>query len=257
MSARITRRHVVISGLAATLLAAPAFAQDAPIPARPFIEVPVAHPIARTTQPIKIGVIGAGNIGGTIGELWAKAGHQVMYSDRDPALAKAQAARVPGTSSGTAEEAVAFADVILIAVPFGAWPAVARQYGKALRGKIVIDPTNPNASRDGALAATALTKPSTGEMIAEFLPGVRIVRAFNTTSYSNFATEAARPGVKMGIPVAASDAAALAIGVRLVADIGFDAVPVVGGLNGSAKVELRGPAAGLKTAAELKAAMAP
>ena len=178
-----------------------------------------------------------------------------MYSDRDPALAKAQAARVAGTRAGTGEEAVAFADAVLIAVPFGAWPAVAKQYGAALRGKIVIDPTNPNASRDGALAATALTKPSTGEMVAEFLPGVRIVRAFNTTSYANFATEAGRPGVKMGIPVAASDAATLAIGVRLVNDLGFDAVPVGGGLNGSAKFELRGPAAGLKTAAELKSAM--
>ena len=255
MSTHMTRRLSLILGLAAGLFAAPAFAQDAPIPARPFVEVPVKHALPRTAQPMKIGVIGSGNIGGTIGELFAKAGHSVMYSDRDPALAKAQAARVAGTRAGTGEEAVAFADAVLIAVPFGAWPAVAKQYGAALRGKIVIDPTNPNASRDGALAATALTKPSTGEMVAEFLPGVRIVRAFNTTSYANFATEAGRPGVKMGIPVAASDAATLAIGVWLVNDLGFDAVPVGGGLNGSAKFELRGPAAGLKTAAELKSAM--
>ena len=248
-----TRRHLLI--LAAALLAAPAAAQDAPIPPKPFVEVAVAHPMPKTGKPMKIGVIGSGNIGGTIGELFAKAGHQVMYSDRDPALAQAQAARVPGTRAGTGAEAVAFADVVLLAIPFGAWPSVAQQYGAALRGKIVIDPTNPNAARDGALAATALTKPSTGEMVAEFLPGSRIVRAFNTSSYANFAKEANRPGVKMGIPVAASDAATLAIGVRLVTELGFDAVPVGGGLNGSAKFELRGPAAGLKTAAELKTAM--
>jgi 8-hydroxy-5-deazaflavin:NADPH oxidoreductase len=253
-----TRRHTVILGLAAGAIgfAAPGFAQDAPIPARPFVEVPVVHPMPRTAKPMKIGVIGSGNIGGTLGELWAKAGHQVMFSDRDPALAKAQASRVPGTRAGSGEEAVAFADVILIAIPFGAWPAVAKQYGAALRGKIVIDPTNPNASRDGELAKTALTKPSTGEMVAEFLPGVKLVRAFNASNYANFAREANRPAPKMGIPVAASDSATLAIGVRLVNDIGFDAVPVGGGLNGSAKFELRGPTSGMHTAAELKTIMA-
>jgi predicted dinucleotide-binding enzyme len=251
------RRHFVVMALAAGVLgfAGPGFGQDAPIPARPFVEAPVAHPIPHTARPMKIGVIGSGNIGGTVGELFAKAGHQVMYSDRDPALAKAQAARVAGTRAGSGEEAIAFADVVLIAIPFGAWPAVAKQYGAALRGKIVIDPTNPNASRDGEMAQTVLTKPSTGEYVAEFLPGVKLIRAFNTTSYASFAKEAGRPGEKMGIPVAASDAATLAIGVRLVNDLGFDAVPVGGGLHGSAKFELRGPAAGVKTAAELKTAM--
>lgn len=252
-----TRRHIVILGLAASAIgfAVPGFAQDAPIPARPFVEVPVAHPMPKTSKPMKIGVIGSGNIGGTIGELYARAGHQVMYSDRDPALAKAQASRVAGTRAGTGEEVVAFADVVLIAVPFGAWPAVAKQYGGALKGKIVMDPTNPNAARDGELAKTALTKPSTGEMVAEFLPGVKLIRAFNTSSYANFAKEANRPAPRMGIPVAASDAATLAIGVRLVNDVGFDAVPVGGGINGSAKFELRGPASGLHTAAELKTIM--
>jgi predicted dinucleotide-binding enzyme len=253
MSHPVARRHLLI--LAAAMLAVPAAAQDAPIAPKPFVEVAVAHPMPKTATPLKIGVIGSGNIGGTIGELFALAGHQVIYSDRDPALAQAQAARVPGTRAGAGAEAVAFADVVLLAIPFGAWPSVAQQYGAALKGKIVIDPTNPNAARDGALAATALTKPSTGEMVAEFLPGSRIVRAFNTSSYANFAREANRPGVKMGIPVAASDAATLAIGVRLINDLGFEAVPVGGGLNGSAKFELRGPAAGLKTAAELKTAM--
>lgn len=252
-----TRRHLMILGLAAGAIgfAAPSFAQDAPIPARPFVEVPLAYPMPRTAKPMKIGVIGSGNIGGTVGELFAKAGHSVMFSDRDPALAQAQATRVKGTRAGSGEEAVAFADVVLIAIPFGAWPAVAKQYGAALKGKIVMDPTNPNAQRDGELAKTALTKPSTGEMIAEFLPGVKLIRAFNTSSYANFAKEANRPAPKMGIPVAASDAATLAIGVRLVNEVGFDAVPVGGGINGSAKFELRGPASGVHTAAELKTIM--
>jgi predicted dinucleotide-binding enzyme len=255
MSGLKTRRHMMMLGLAAAAFGAPSFAQDAPIPARPFVEVPVAHPIPRTAKPMKIGVIGSGNIGGTVGELYAKAGHQVMYSDRDEANAKAQAARVAGTRAGTIAEAIAFADVLLIAIPFGAWPSFSKQYGASLKGKIVIDPTNPNPTRDGELAKIVLTKPSTGEYVAEFLPGVKLIRAFNTSSYASFAKEAGRPGEKMGIPVAASDAATLAIGVRLVNDAGFEAVPVGGGLHGSAKFELRGPASGVKTAAELKTAM--
>ncbi len=250
---RTSTRRYALMGLAAAALVAPAFAQE--IPARPFIEVPVAHPIPATKQPMKIGVVGSGNIGGTIGELFAKAGHTVVFSDRDEANAKAQAARVPGTRAASGMEAIAASDVIVMGIPFGAWPAVAKQYGAALKGKIVIDPTNPNPTRDGELAKTALTKPSTGEMVAEFLPGVRIIRAFNTSSYANFAREAGRPAPKMGIPVAASDAASLNIGVRLVNEIGFDAVPVPGGLHGSAKFELRGPANGLHTAAQLKSIM--
>lgn len=254
----IGRRRLLALGLAAGALfiAAPGFAQDTAIPARPFVAAPVAHPIARTSQPMQIGVIGSGNIGGTLGELWAKAGHQVMFSDRDPALAQAQATRVPGTRAGPGNEAIAFGQVVLIAVPFGAWPAVAQQYGTALRGKIVLDPTNMSAQRDGAAVAAAVKKAgNTGDAVAGYLPGVKLVRAFNATSASSFARNAGRPGVKMGIPVAANDPAAMAAGVQLITDLGFDAVQVGGGLSGSAKFELGGPAAGVKTAAELKAAM--
>jgi predicted dinucleotide-binding enzyme len=257
-----TRRHLLASGLA--LLAAapaltPAWAQETPIPARPFVAAPVANALPKTSRPMKIGVIGSGNIGGTLGELFARAGHQVMFSDRDPALAQAQASRIAGTSSGTGEQAIAFGEVVLIAVPFGAWPSVAKQYGAALRGKIVLDPTNLNLQRDGAGAEADIKKAgSTGQAVAAYLPpGVRLVRAFNATGYADFAKNANRPGAKMGIPVAASDAGAMAAGVRLIGDLGFDPVQVGGGLAGSAKFELRGPAAGVKTAAEVRAAIGP
>ena len=254
----VGRRRFLAFGLAvgALFIASPGSAQETVIPARPFVAAPIPNPIPHTSQPMQIGVIGSGNIGGTLGELWAKAGHQVMFSDRDPALAQAQAARVPGTRSGTGDEAIAFGHVVLIAVPFGAWPALAKQYGTALRGKIVLDLTNLSVQRDGAAVDAAVKKAgNTGDAVAGYLPGVRIVRAFNTTSYASFARNAGRPGVKMGIPVAANDPAAMAAGVQLITDLGFDAVQVGGGLSGSAKFELGGPAAGVKTAAELKAAM--
>lgn len=252
------RRRLLAFGLAVGVffLASPGFAQETVIPARPFVAAPIPHPIPLTNQPMRIGVIGSGNIGGTLGELWAKAGHQVMFSDRDPALAQAQATRVPGTRTGTGEDAIAFGNVVVIATPFGAWPTLARQYGTALRGKIVLDPTNLNVQRDGAASEAAVKKAgNTGDAVAGYLPGVRLVRAFNTTSYANFARHAGRPGVKMGIPVAANDPAAMAAGIQLITDLGFDAVQVGGGLSGSAKFELPGPASGVKTAAELRTAM--
>lgn len=255
----VGRRRLLALGPAVVaffILSQPGFAQEPTIPPRPFVAEPIPHPIARTSQPMRIGVIGSGNIGGTLGELWAKAGHQVMFSDRDPALAQAQTARVPGTQAGTGEDAIAFANVVVIAIPFGAWPAVAKQYGTILRGKIVLDPTNLSLQRDGAAAEAAVKKAgNTGEAVAAYLPGARLVRAFNTTSYANFARNAGRPGVKMGIPVAANDPSAMAAGVQLITDLGFDAVQVGGGLSGSAKFELPGPGSGVKTAAELRAAM--
>lgn len=248
----LDRRLFLGLALFAGAAAAPVLSWAADIPARPFIAVPIAHPIAKTSRPMKIGVIGSGNIGGTLGEIWWKAGHQLMFSDRDPAAAKAQADRMAGSRTGTVEQAIAFADVVLIGAPFGAWPDVARQYGPALRGKIVLDPTNPNATRDGDLVPQAQAK-GTGPLVAGLVPGAKLVRAFNTSNYANFAKEAGRPGAKMAIPVAANDPAAMAAGLRLVTDAGFDAIEVGGGIEGSRKFELAGPANGVKTAAEMRA----
>ena len=247
-------RRQFIAALAATSavgLAAPAMAQTAPIPARPFVHVPIPHPIPRTSQPMKIGVIGSGNVGGTLGEVWWKAGHQLMFSDRDPAQAAAQAGRMAGAQTGTPEQVIAWADVVFIGVPFGAWPDVARQYGQALRGKVIFEPTNPNAGRDGPIASTALAK-GIGNTLVELLPGVGIVRGFNTFSHTAMGRDANRPGDKVGVPMCATDAQAMAIGVRLVRDAGFEPVEVPGGMAAASRFELGGPAAGVKTAAELR-----
>src|SRR5215207_9279379 len=143
-----TRQHlhrrqfiVALAAISATGFSLAAMAQTAPIPARPFVHVPIPNPIPRTSQPVKIGVIGSGNVGGTLGEVWWKAGHQLMFSDRDPAQAAAQAGRMAGTQTGTPEQVIAWADVVLMGIPFGAWPDVARQYGQALRGKLIFEPT--------------------------------------------------------------------------------------------------------------------
>jgi predicted dinucleotide-binding enzyme len=249
MTHRSTIDRRALLGLAAALV--PALAWAASPPARPFVAPVIKNPIPRTAAPMKIGVIGSGNVGGTLGELWSRAGHQVMFSDRDPAAARARAERLPGARAGTIPEAIAFADVVLIAVPLAALADVAQAFGPQLRGKIVFDPNNPNAERDGAdLAAAALAK-GTGVYVASLFPGATMVRGFNTMAATQMAGEAARPGGKGAVALAANDPAAMAAGAQLVRDAGFEPVQV-GGLATSGRFELRGPASGVHTAAELR-----
>src|SRR5438309_8780890 len=113
----------------------------------------IAVPALAQAKPLKIGIIGSGRIGTTFGGLWAKAGHEIMFSDRDPEQAK-RAAESAGAHAraGTVEDAVAFGDAVLIAVPYGALPAIAQQVGEKLKGKVVVDPNNPVPSRDGEMA---------------------------------------------------------------------------------------------------------
>lgn len=93
---------------------------------------------------MNIGIIGSGNVGSTLGEIWAKAGHQVMFSfSRHPERLQTLATRIGSTAmSGTSAEAVNFADVVLFAPNFWLAQEAIAQAG-SLAGKIVIDATNP------------------------------------------------------------------------------------------------------------------
>ena len=108
---------------------------------------------AATDGKLHIGVIGSGHIGGTIGGLWVKAGHPVLFSSRHPEELKDLVAGLgPLAQAGTVEQAIAFGDVLFIAVPYGALPQIGQDYGAALKGKIVLDACNAVAARDGAIA---------------------------------------------------------------------------------------------------------
>jgi len=214
---------------------------------------------ALAQKSMKIGVIGSGRIGSTIGALWVKAGHEVMFSDRDPEQVKRAREGLgpdlkPKARAGSVAEAVAFGDAILIAVPYAALPAIQQQVGAQLQGKVVVDPNNPVASRDGEMGAQAREK-GAGVSTAALLPGARVVRAFNSWGYTVMAREANRPAPRMAIPVAADDPVAMKVGLQLVNDAGFDAV-AAGNLAASRAFDLGSSVSGrVLTAPELRQAL--
>ena len=228
------QRRAFLLALAAAAVVPPAFAQG---------------------KPMKIGVIGSGRIGSTIGGLWVKAGHEVMFSDRDPEQVKRAIEGLgPRARAGSVPEAAAFGDAVLIAVPYMALPAIQQQVGAQLKGKVVIDPNNPVPSRDGDMAVSAREK-GAGVSSAALLPGARIVRSFNAWGYATMAREANRPAPRMALPVAADDAAALKLGMQLVSDAGFDPVDA-GSLAASKAFDLGSAVSGrVLTAAELRQAL--
>lgn len=181
------------------------------------------------SRPIKIGIIGSGRQGGAIGLQWAKAGHEILFSSRHPERLKDLVAHAGAKArAGLPQEAAAFGEVVLIAVPYGALPQIGRDYGPLMKGKVVIECGNPRAERDGPMADDAMAK-GTGLASAGHLPGVRLVRAFNALSSVQVEKEGHRPGERLGIPIAGDDSDAVATVERLVRDAGFDPV-VVGGL---------------------------
>ena len=181
-------------------------------------------------KPVRIGIIGSGRQGGALGLQWAKAGHEILFSSRNPGELKDLVAKAGARArAGTPQQAATFGEVILIAVPYGALPQIGRDYAPLMKGKIVIDVGNPREDRDGPMAREALAK-GTGVASAGYLPGVRLVRALNALSFVQVEREAHRAGEKLGIPVAGDDKAAVDTVARLVVDAGFEPV-IVGGLE--------------------------
>ena len=178
---------------------------------------------------IKIGVIGSGHVGSAIGKVWATAGHPVMFASRNLDHDKQLAAGIGANAqAGTPAQAVAFGDVLLFAVPYGALPELGKALGSAIKGKVIIDACNPFPNRDGEIANKARDE-GVGKVSSELLPGARIVRAFNAIGASDMGSAHEQPG-KVGMPIAGDDKQAIEIASGLISEIGY--VPVlVGGLD--------------------------
>jgi 8-hydroxy-5-deazaflavin:NADPH oxidoreductase len=207
---RTRRSFLRMSGTAALLLFAagprPAFAQ----------------PSAGGTA-MKIGIVGSGKLGGAVGARWVKAGHEVLFSSRHPDELKGLVEGLgPRARAGSVGEAAAFGEVVLIAVPYAALPQIGRDNAVALSGKIVIDACNPIAARDGEIVQEAMTN-GIGPTSQKYLPGARLVRAFNPVGYRNFEGEP-RSGEKIGMPLAGDDPEAVKIAAQLARDAGVEPV---------------------------------
>ena len=184
---------------------------------------------AAAGNEVKIGMIGSGNVGSSLGRVWAKAGHTVMFSSRNLEHDKALAAEIGANArAGTPGEAAAFGEVLVFAVPYGALPELGRTLAKSIKGKVVIDTCNPFPHRDGEIANRARAE-GAGVVSAQLLPGARIVRAFNAVGASRMG-QAYEDKQRMGLPIAGDDKEAIEIASGLIREIGYEPV-LVGGLE--------------------------
>jgi len=181
---------------------------------------------------VRIGIIGSGNIGGTLTRLLSALGHDVSVANTRGAESLADLAAETGATAATAQDAVAGADLVVLAVPLRAVPGL-----PDLGGKLVVDANNYYPGRDGQIAeidgGTASSR-----WVADQLGGARVVKAFNTIQWSHL-LERGRPAGEPGriaLPVAADDPAAKETVIGLVEALGFDAVDG-GGLDDSHRQE--------------------
>ena len=154
-------------------------------------------------RPMHIGILGSGNVGGTLGKRWADAGHTVTFATREPASV----------------QAAAKAEVVVVALPWDAAKGVIESLD--LRGKIVLDVMNPLLPD---LAGVAIgTTTSGGEQVAQWARGASVVKIFNTTGSNNMG-DPIYNGEASAMFYCGNDASAKEVAKRLAAELGFEPV---------------------------------
>lgn len=175
---------------------------------------------------MKLAIIGAGNVGGALGAAWAqKASHDIFFGVRDPKAEKTQSLlRAIGAKAraGTPAEAAAFADTIVLSTPWPATEAAIRSMG-SLKGKIVLDTTNPLAMGPGGLGLEIGHSTSGGEMVQGWAAGASVFKTLNTTGFGNM-SDPVFNGVKSVMFVAGDDEANKPKVSELVAQLGFEVI---------------------------------
>jgi len=172
---------------------------------------------------VKIAIIGAGNVGGTLGKGWAKKGHEVFFGVRrpqDPEIQDLLKATGGGARAGFPAEAAAFSEVVVLATPWKATEAAVKSAGD-LSGKILIDCTNPLKADLSGLEIGHTT--SGGEQVAVWARGAKVFKAFNTTG-SNIMAAPVIQGIPTVMFVCGDDAAAKPRVLQLARDLGFNPV---------------------------------
>jgi predicted dinucleotide-binding enzyme len=175
---------------------------------------------------MKLAIIGAGSVGGTLGTAWAKkAGHEIFFGVTNPQSDKTQTlvrALDGKARAGTAEEAAAFGDTIVLTTPWPATEAAIRSMGN-LAGKVILDATNPLARGPDGLTLEIGHSISAGEKVQAWARGASVFKTLNTTGFGNMA-EPIFNGVKSVMFVAGDDTAGKPKIMALVGELGFEAV---------------------------------
>ena len=174
---------------------------------------------------MKIAIIGAGNVGGTLGARWAKNGHPVTFGVRnlgDAKLKKLLHDAGSNARAATIGEAVKDASVVLLATPWEGAQSSIHAAG-SLKGKILIDATNPLTMDTEGLRLVLGHTTSAGEQVASWATGARVVKAFNTTGAKNLA-DPKLGSQSASMFVCGDDAQARATVMKLAEELGFEAV---------------------------------
>ncbi|MDP9004962.1 MAG: NADPH-dependent F420 reductase [Verrucomicrobiota bacterium] len=244
---RLNRRKFVVAGLGLAAMLVTVICAGAPT------ETPAAQASKDPVKPMRIGVIGAGSLGGTVGRVLVQAGHEVMFSSRHPEeLASMIRDLGPRASTGTSREAAEFGTVLLFAVPYDALPELGRDLKDVIRGKIVLDACNPPGASENALAREAKAN-GVGPTSPKYLPGTRLVRAFSAVDATAVDASFKRQSDKLGVPLAGDDVEALQVAAQLVRDAGCEPV-IVGNLAAGTSFQRNAPGFRANTtAAKLRA----
>lgn len=170
---------------------------------------------------MSISIIGAGSVGMALGSAFARRGESVVFGVPDPDKYRRTVESLGDKARvGTTADAIVASEVVILAVPHGALPAIAQSVPD-WQGKILVDATNPLAPGLSGLSVGTTT--SGAEELARLARGARVVKAFNTTGAENMA-DSRYPGGAPFMPVCADDAEARQRVMALATLIGFDAV---------------------------------
>jgi predicted dinucleotide-binding enzyme len=172
---------------------------------------------------MQIGIIGAGFIARAVAAVATRHGHDVMVSNtRGPDTLFSLVGSI-GCTAGTPEQAAAFGDIALVAIPLKAYQAVPVAQ---LEGKIVLDANNYYPERDGHIDELDRDEITTSELLARHLPNSRIVKAFNAITAADIERDGRPTGspCRRALPIAGDDVAAKKVAAELLDELGYDTV---------------------------------
>ncbi|MCX4469520.1 prephenate dehydrogenase [Micromonospora sp. MW-13] len=172
---------------------------------------------------MKIGIIGSGHIGGTLTRRLRALGHDVTVANSRGPASLTELTQETGATAGTVEQAVDQAELVVLAIPLLAVPALPAEL---FEGKVVVDADNYYSQRDGDIAELLDRSLSSSRWTAEHLKGARVVKTFNNILAQHL-LENGRPAGsadRIALPVAGDDAEAKRIVMELVDALGFDPV---------------------------------